>query len=255
MNSIRKKGDFDFTLFLMSLSLWTIGIVLVYSATYIHESGPLVHLYKQQVIWVVMAFFVILALISLPGRVFYTTAYAVYVFSLLLLMLGLAVGVSAKGAERWIIIAGVKIQPSEFAKIGLLLALARYFSEKTVSTTKLSSFIIPCLLVGVPFALVLKQPDLGTAGVFCAMALPMFFWSGLSLLELFFLLSPLVSLGLSAVPLILSFGAEKGWGIGEAVPWGLFFLALCAVFYVTRPPLVIMAGVIIANLFTATMTT
>ncbi|MBN1576234.1 MAG: rod shape-determining protein RodA [Chitinispirillaceae bacterium] len=255
MKNLQKKGGFDFTLFLLALLLWTIGIVLVYSATYIHESGPLAQLYKQQIIWVVMAFFVILALISLPGRIFFNMAYVIYGFSLLLLLLALFMGVSTKGAERWIIIANVKIQPSEFAKIGLLLALARYFSEQTVSLDKLSSFIIPCLLIGVPFVLVLKQPDLGTAGVFCAMALPMFFWSGLLLLDLFFLLSPLLSLGLSAVPLILSFGAEKGWGMSEAIPWGLFFLALCAVFYVTRPPLVIMAGVIIANLFTATMTT
>jgi rod shape determining protein RodA len=255
MKELHKKGGFDFTLFLLALSLWTIGIFLVYSATYIHESGPLAQLHKQQIVWVVMAIFVILAIVSIPGRIFYNLAYIFYGLSLVLLLLALAMGVSVKGAERWVVIAGMKIQPSEFAKIGLLLALARYFSEKNVSLYNLTSFIIPGLLIGVPFLLVLKQPDLGTAGVFCAMALPMFFWGGLMLLDLFFLLSPLLSLGLSAIPLILSFGAEKGWGFGEAVPWGVFFLALCTVLYFTRPPIIIMVGVIIANLFTATITT
>ena len=121
-----------------------------------------------------------------------------------MLVMALVMGVSAKGAERWIIIAGFKLQPSEFAKIGLLLALARYLSEKTVSLERITSFIIPGLLIGVPFLLVLKQPDLGTAGVFCAMSLPMFFWGGLTVLEVFYIISPLFSLVFSAIPLILS---------------------------------------------------
>ena len=255
MKELHKKGGFDLSLFLAAMALWVIGIFLVYSATYIHESGPLAHLYRQQIVWVVMAAAIILVIISIPGRFFYNGAYIFYGLSLVMLLLALVMGVSAKGAERWILVAGVKLQPSEFAKIGLLLALARYFSEKDVSLYKLSSFIVPCLLIGVPFLLVLKQPDLGTAGVFCAMALPMFFWSGLMLLDLFFLLSPLMSLGLSGLPLILSFAAEKGTGIGEAVPWGLFFLALCTILYFTRPPVLITIGVIVMNLVTATITT
>ncbi len=255
MENLRKSNGFDLTLFLLALILWTIGIFLVYSATYIHESGPLAQLYRQQVIWVAMALVIILAVISIPGRIFYNLAYVLYGVSLLLLLLALAMGVSVKGAERWVVIGGFKLQPSEFAKIGLLLALARYFSEKSVSLYRLTSFIVPGILILIPFMLVLKQPDLGTAGVFCAMALPIFFWSGLALLDLFFLLSPLLSLILSALPLILSFAAEKDWGYGEAVPWGLFFLSLCALFYFMRPPVLIMAGVIVANLFTATITT
>jgi len=169
--------------------------------------------------------------------------------------MALFMGVSAKGAERWLMVAGVKIQPSEFAKIGLLLALARYLSEKKVSLDNLSTFIMPGILILVPFALVLKQPDLGTAGVFCAMALPMFFWGGLSILEVFFIVSPLISLGLSAIPLILSFGTDHGWGAIGTVPWGVFFLGLMALLYFTRPSLLITIGVVVANLFTATITT
>jgi len=255
MKELQKRGQFDFTLFFLGLSLWLIGNLLVYSATYIHESGPLAFLYRQQAIWLVMAVIIILAIVSIPGRLFYNLSYVFYGMSLVLLMMALFMGVSAKGAERWIVIAGFKLQPSEFAKIGLLLALARHLSVKSVSLYSLRSFIIPGILIGVPFLLVLKQPDLGTAGVFCAMALPMFFWGGLALIDLFYVLSPLVSLGLSAIPLILSFGADKGWGFGGAVPWGLFFIALCAVLYFTRPPVLILVGVVVANLFTATITT
>ena len=255
MKELYKKGGFDFTLFFTALLLWGIGFMLVYSATYIHETGPLAKIYMKQIIWVVSAVVIILVILSIPGRFFYSQAYIFYGLSLMLLALALVMGVTAKGAERWVVIAGIKLQPSEFAKISLLLALARYFSEKTVSLDRLTSFIVPGLLIGVPFLMVLQQPDLGTAGVFCAMSLPMFFWSGLLLIDMFFILSPLVSLILAAIPLILSFGAEKGWGFGEAVPWGVFFLALCTVLYIFRPPVLIMIGVIVANLFTATITT
>ena len=252
---IKRKGSFDFPLFFLALSLWIIGIFLIYSATYFHESGPLAGIYKQQIIWVAMAIFIIMAIISIPGRLFYGFAYIFYAISVVMLVMALVMGVSAKGSERWIIIAGFKLQPSEFAKIGLLLALARYLSEKTVSLERITSFIIPGLLIGVPFLLVLKQPDLGTAGVFCAMSLPMFFWGGLTVLEVFYIISPLFSLVFSAIPLILSFGSDHGWGIVGAIPWGFFFLTLCAILYFARPSMFIMIGVVASSLFTATITT
>lgn len=255
MKDLARKGRFDFSFFFAALALWVIGFFLVYSATIIHESGPLAGLYKQQVIWILMALLIIMAIISIPGRLFYGFAYVFYGGSIILLLMALLMGVSAKGAERWIMVAGFKLQPSEFAKIGLLLALARYFSEKTVSLSRISSFIMPGILIGIPFILVMKQPDLGTAGVFCAMALPMFFWGGLTVLELFFLISPMISLILSAIPLIVSFGTGHGWGIVGAIPWGLFFVGLCALLYFTRPSILVMVGVVIANLLLATSIT
>ncbi|HEX2956762.1 MAG TPA: rod shape-determining protein RodA [Chitinispirillaceae bacterium] len=246
---------FDFVLFSGALALWIIGILLVYSATYFHDSGPLVGLHKQQILWVIMAVLVIMVVISIPGRYFFSYAYILYGGSLLLLLLALVVGVSAKGAERWIMVAGVKLQPSEFAKIGLMIALARYLSEKTVSLEKITTFIMPGLLIAVPFILVLKQPDLGTAGVFCAMSLPMFFWGGLSLIEVIYMVSPIISLFFSFIPLILSYNSNSNWGIFEAIPWGVFFLSLCTLLYFTRPRWLILVAVIIANLFTATITT
>jgi len=255
MEELHRRGRFDFSIFFSALALWIIGVFLVYSATYFHDSGPLVGIYKQQIIWVFMAMLIIMAIVSIPGRMFFGFAYVFYGLSLFLLLLAIVVGVSAKGAERWILIGGFKLQPSEFAKIGLLLALARYLSEKTVSLEKISTFIIPGILIGVPFLLVLKQPDLGTAGVFCAMALPMFYWGGLTLLEVFYIISPGFSLGLSAIPLIMSYASGHSWGGGGAIPWGLFFITLCVILYITKPHLFLVIGVIVANLFTATITT
>ncbi|MCX7726745.1 MAG: hypothetical protein N2053_07835, partial [Chitinispirillaceae bacterium] len=75
MNSIDQRNRFDFTIFFISIILWIIGILLVYSATSIHESGFLAGLYKQQIIWVVLGVAIILIIVSIPGRLFYDFSY------------------------------------------------------------------------------------------------------------------------------------------------------------------------------------
>ena len=106
-----------------------------------------------------------------------------------------------------------------------------------------------------PFVLILKQPDLGSALILCAISLPIFYWAGLTILEIFFLTSPLLSLALSAVPLILAFTSKAPPGIGEAIPWGIFFIVLCVILYVTHPPRFLLVCVVVLNLFTAGITT
>ncbi|MDG5815026.1 rod shape-determining protein RodA [Chitinispirillales bacterium ANBcel5] len=256
MDELRKKGGFDFSLFGAAVLLWVIGIFIIYSATSIHESGRLVGIYKNQIIWVSMAILIVLAIVSIPGRYILTFSYPTYIFSLVLLVMVLMVSSEVKGAGRWISLGGgFNFQPSEFAKVGLLLALSKYLSENTVSLYKISTFIIPGILISVPFVLVMAQPDLGTAMVFCAMALPLFYWAGLSLLQVFFLVSPVISLVLSAFPLLLSYDSGQGWGFVEALPWGIFFLAIVTVLYLSRPPLFIWIGVIVANIVTSTLIT
>jgi len=257
MDDLRSKRRLDIPLLLSAMALWVIGIFLVYSATYFHETGPLVGLYKQQIIWVAMALVIVAIIVAIPARWLFEGAYVFYGISLILLIIAIVAGIHAKGAERWISIAGFKIQPSEFAKVGLLLALARYLSEKTVSLHKLSTFILPGILILIPFAMVLKQPDLGTALVFCVMVLPMFYWSKLELLDVFYIVSPLISLLLSALPLLLSYEAEGGgtWGFFEAVPWGIFFIVLIGILYFTHSPIFIWIGVIAGNIFTSTIIT
>jgi rod shape determining protein RodA len=252
---IDKKTRFDFPLLFAALLLWAIGLALVHSATHIHETGPLAGVAKSQAVWVTMGVLIILALVSIPTRWYHEASYLIYALSLLLLLYVIVTGIGVKGAERWIAVGRIKVQPSEFAKLGLLLALARYLSKNTVSLVDIKSFVVPGLLILVPFVLVLRQPDLGTALVFCAMALPMFYWAGLSLLEVLFLLSPGLSIVLSAIPLILAYGKGESMGALGAVPWGTFFLVMCAVLYLTKPPLLIMIGVVVGNVMSATMTT
>jgi rod shape determining protein RodA len=252
---IQKRSEFDFFLLFLSVVLWIIGLFLVYSATHIYDSGPLVHSTRNQIIWVALGLVTILIVTSIPTRVYYSLSYVLYGLSLLLLLYGVFTGVISKGAERWISIGGLRLQPAEFAKIGLVLALARYLSTKTLSLERITSFIAPCIFIFVPFVLILKQPDLGSALILCAISLPIFYWAGLTILEIFFLTSPLLSLALSAVPLILAFTSKAPPGIGEAIPWGIFFIVLCVILYVTHPPRFLLVCVVVLNLFTAGITT
>lgn len=255
MYNVGGRKQFDFSLFFAVLLLWIIGIFLVYSATYVHTSGPLAGIFKSQIVWVAMGLLIILAIVSIPAQLFYSLSYIIYGISLLLLVYAVLTGVVLKGAGRWIVIGGIRLQPSEFAKIGLLFALASYLSKKSISLQRVSSFIMPGILILVPFLLVLKQPDLGTALVFCVMAFPMFYWAGMSLIEIFFTVSPGISIVLSAIPLILAYGTTQPLGVGSAIPWGIFFVIVCALLYIMRPPMVILVAVVVANLLAASATT
>jgi rod shape determining protein RodA len=255
MSEIRKKSQLDVALVFTALALWIIGVFLVFSATHIYESGPLINSARNQIIWILLGTFIILAVTSIPTKFYFSFAYVFYGASLLLLLYGAITGVISKGAERWVLIAGLRVQPSEFAKIGLLLALARYFSTQSITLERLRSFILPGILLLVPFGLIIQQPDLGTALILGLMSVPMLYWAGLPVLELFFLMSPILSLALSAIPLILAFTVKSSGGILEAIPWGIFFVVLCGVLYFARPRFIILVGVVVINLFTAGITT
>src|SRR5260370_40983961 len=86
------------------------------------------------------------------------------------------------GAQRWIDLGVMQLQPSELMKIALVLALARYFHSLSSETAgQLSRLIVPALMVVVPAALVLKQPDLGTAMMLCASGAVLFYLGGVRL--------------------------------------------------------------------------
>ncbi|MDJ1174229.1 rod shape-determining protein RodA [Roseofilum capinflatum] len=101
------------------------------------------------------------------------------------------VGTTALGAQRWITIGGFNIQPSEFAKLGVIITLASLLHSKGAST--LSGLFKTLAIVGVPWALVFLQPDLGTSLVFGAIALGMLYWANTNPSWLILLISPIVS--------------------------------------------------------------
>ena len=131
---------------------------------------------QKQSHWFLAGLFVMSMVISIPYEDFRRHRKTIYVVNILLLLVVLSpLGHSAKGATRWIDLGAFKLQPSEFAKIFIIITFADFLSRRE---GKLKTFkdLIPCFVhVGVPMLLILKQPDLGTTLVFVAIMFGMLY--------------------------------------------------------------------------------
>jgi len=128
-------------------------------------------------------FLVMIALAMVDLQVWFFIAYPLYAVSLGLLVMVAAHGHSALGAQRWINLGPIhQFQPSELMKIGLVLALARFYHGLSAKNAKLSFWLlIPAALIAMPAALVMKEPDLGTALLICATGFAIMILAGLDL--------------------------------------------------------------------------
>ncbi len=133
----------------------------------------------------------------------YGAAYWIYGSVLAAVILVVIIGHIGMGAQRWLTLGGVNIQPSEFMKLGLILVLARYLSQLSLIDLKLpQALILPTVLMIVPVAFILKQPNLGTATILVLITLSMYFAAGVP----WWRFAVLLGLGLAALPVIWQFG-------------------------------------------------
>ena len=159
----------------MTLALIAAGLVAVYSATYTMGGGR--HgLFMKQVYWLAIGFSVMLASLGFDYHRLERWGYVFYGVAVFLLAVVLVLGRTGMGAQRWLPLGPFSFQPSEPAKLFLIISLAKYFSEDGITRGHtLKELVKSLLLVMVPAALVVKQPDLGTAMmfvfIFCAMVL------------------------------------------------------------------------------------
>lgn len=230
---IRKDRQWDWILFSALSFLVVTGVLLVYSATHNESISMVSTFWFRQSIYFVIGTLIAFGLRKVPLKYFRNFAVPIYIVSLVLLaVVALGAGTSVKGAGRWISLGGFRFQPSEFAKIAYLISLSTLMVGKKVTLHHLSSLIRPTLLFIVPFALILKQPDLSTALVFVALTLVSFYWSGMRKLEIFILITPVLSI-------ILTFQAFA-W-------WVLIFLSLIALFRL-KLPILLSTVIVIINL-------
>ncbi|MFC1607075.1 rod shape-determining protein RodA [Candidatus Latescibacterota bacterium] len=217
--------------------LLVVGVLMIHSAG-TGDNVESSNVWQKQVIWGVFSLFVILGIGFLPLKVIYAFPYVFYVIILILLIMTEVYGTMGGKAERWLSIGPLRFQPSEFMKIASILALARFLSDKNNRPTGYKKLIIPSLLIFVPTAIIMKQPDLGTSLVFCSLLIPMLYWAGLDSTRLFFLVAPVMSAIFSA-PFLPFFS----W-----VTWVIFMFIVLAVLYLSRYTLAAMGFVISTNI-------
>jgi rod shape determining protein RodA len=188
----------DRNLVLVSLGLMLFGLATLYSAGQTDVPTRAAGVWHRQFIWFGVGIVACAVIYNVSLRVLEWLAPALYAFSILLLGIVLVVGTGAGTAESshsWLSIGGRQIgQPSELAKIATVLMLARFLSSRKEAPRSLKDLIGPALIVGVPFIMVLRQPDLGSALVFVGIFFAMLFWSGVRPRLLFLMATPGVSL-------------------------------------------------------------
>ncbi len=180
----------DLGLFIPTLILFGIGLVAIYSSTLNnpHAGGN----FHKQVIWGLGAIITFFIFYSLPTNSFKSLAIPSYIGSIILLLVVLAIGKRVYGAKSWLGIEGLGFQPSEFAKLGTIMALSIFLSRKNTDLETFKDILISLAIGLIPVALILVEPDLGTSFVFFGLILIMLFWKGISLFGLFIVLSPAI---------------------------------------------------------------
>lgn len=164
MISWRLRENFDWLTFVVMLLLAGWGVLTIYSATSGKPDSPLHQLYTKQLTWLAYGFVGFLIALLVDYHYVGKHAYVIYGIAVLSLLAVLTISPPVQGAQRWLGFGGFRVQPSEFAKIALILALAHYFAESQKLTPRgLLDLLRPALLTLVPFLLIVKQPDLGTA--------------------------------------------------------------------------------------------
>ncbi|HRI72248.1 MAG TPA: rod shape-determining protein RodA [Polyangium sp.] len=163
--STRAKDHFDWPLFITVALIAVLGVVNLYSATSVYQGvSTRSELYISQIYWLVLGGIFGGVLVAIDYRYFERFGYVVYGGSIFSLLLVFVFGKDIRGSVRWIDFGGFSFQPSEYSKICLVIALAKFLHDDPRSEGRtLKDLLIPALLTAVPALLILKQPDLGTA--------------------------------------------------------------------------------------------
>jgi rod shape determining protein RodA len=184
----------DWPLFFATAGLILMGLLTVYSATSI--PGAHQGLWVKQLAWCAIAFGAAWVIVAVHYRLYDSLAWPLYGISLVLLVAVLVIGSSKLGAKRWIELGPLQFQPSELAKLATTFVLARYFDNARLDLTQPRWWLPPLFIALVPFALVAKEPDLGTGLSFPAMLIAMYFWAGMPMGRLLLGLSPVFNVAL-----------------------------------------------------------
>jgi rod shape determining protein RodA len=173
-----KLRGLQWSLVLLLATISAIGFAMLYSAA----NGDFQPWASRQMTRFAIALVPMIAAALIDIRYWYRSAYWIYGVALVLVIAVDLRGTAGMGAQRWIGLGFMQLQPSEIMKVALVLALARYFhSVSAEDVGRLRYLIVPALMVAVPAALVLKQPDLGTAMMLMAAGAVLFFLAGMRL--------------------------------------------------------------------------
>jgi rod shape determining protein RodA len=219
------------------------GIAMIFSAGLTHFPEPgVLNAWRRQAVWFGLGIVAFTLVSRISVRWLEWAAVPAYVVGVVLLAATLIVGTgagTAAGTKSWIVLGPIRFQPAEPAKLATILVLARYLASRADGVGSLRDLVVPSAIAAAPLALVMLQPDLGTAQAFVGILFAALFWAGTPIPFLLLLASPLPSL-------ILAF---------DTVAWSFYFVVLLGALYLWRYRLFFYesVAVILANLAAGTI--
>lgn len=176
----RSFRNIDFLMIFSTLALLGIGILIIGSATHVNSpSDDRYWFVQRQGVFALINIVLILVMLKFDYRMLGPLGNALYAINLLMLIAVMFIGHSALGAQRWIQLGPFHVQPSEFAKLIMIISLAHLLDARTEKMKSVWDLLPISAFVIVPFLLVMKQPDLGTSLVFLAILIGMVFAAGI----------------------------------------------------------------------------
>lgn len=171
----RKFFNLNWGLVALVTLIAAIGFMALYSAA----NGHLDPWASRQIIRFCVGFIIMLVVAMIDIRFWYRMSYPIFIIGFVLLVIVEFMGQMGMGAQRWINLGFIQIQPSELMKLAIVMAMARYFHTSTMDDMRRLSFlIVPVLMVLLPVGLVLLQPNLGTATIMMVDGATMLFIAG-----------------------------------------------------------------------------
>ena len=234
---MRRFAAVDYPLVFLALVLSAFGVAAVYSAGQTDFPSIVAGLWRTQTLYLALGLGAAWIVSRASVRVLDYLSPAIYggtLITLVLLLIGFGRGAgTAKSSKSWLTFGGVALgQPSELAKIAVVLMLAKVLSSRGDAPKSLFELWKPVLVIGVPWLLIMAQPDLGTGIVFIGILFAMLYWAGTSWTLLLLAASP-------AISLVVAFNTGL---------WGAWFILVVALVYWSRPYVVESVVVVAANL-------
>jgi rod shape determining protein RodA len=171
-------GRLDWSLIIPVVALLIYGITFIYSASFRSEDLPAGSFFEKQIVWALIGLTFLLGCALVDYHQLRHISWGVYAVGLVLLILVLLIGKKVYGAYRWLNLFGIQIQPSEFAKLTTMIFLARFLSRPGRNLDEPIVIGQVLLIVAIPFLLILKEPDLGSASVLVPLAFFMMYAAG-----------------------------------------------------------------------------
>jgi len=166
---VLKQEKFDLISIVIYFILILLGWMSIYSSSYTNDNHDVFLLASangKQILFIAISVFLCFFILLIDAKIIYRLSYLTYIICILSLVLVLMIGKEVGGAKAWFSIGKLSLQPAEFAKIGTVMAIAKFINDRNIYLESLSSIVKIITFIILPFILILLQPDAGSGLVF-----------------------------------------------------------------------------------------